>query len=49
MLFQKKRRNSLLGMDMNMDFDMPSMLKVVAVGAIMYHAARFMITEMIDD
>jgi hypothetical protein len=49
MLFHKKRRHPLLGMDMDMDFDMTSMLKVVAVGALMYQAAKFMITEMIDD
>ena len=48
-MFHKKRRNSMFGMDMDMDFDMTSMLKVVAVGAIMYHAAKFMITEMVDD
>jgi hypothetical protein len=39
----------MLGMDMDMDFDMTSMLKAVAVGAFVYHAAKFMINEMIDD
>jgi ribosome-associated toxin RatA of RatAB toxin-antitoxin module len=48
-MFHKKRRNSLLGMDMDMDFDMTSMLKAVAVGAIIYQAAKMMINEMIDD
>ena len=48
-MFHKKKRNSVLGMDMDMDFDMTSMLKVVAVGAVIYQAAKFMINEMIDD
>ena len=48
-MFRKKRRNSMLGMNMDMDFDMTSMFKVVAVGAVIYQAAKFMINEMIDD
>ncbi|TWH46432.1 MULTISPECIES: hypothetical protein [Sporomusa] len=46
-MFHKKKRNSMLNMDM--DFDMTSMLKVVAVGAFIYQAAKFMINEIIDD
>lgn len=46
-MFYRKKRKSLLGMDT--DLDMTSMLKVVAVGAVIYHAAKFMIHEMTDD
>lgn len=48
-MFYRKKRKSMLGMDMDMDFDMTSMLKVVAVGAVIYHAAKFMINEMTND
>lgn len=46
-MFHRKKRNSMLNMDM--DLDMTSMLKVVAVGAVIYHAAKFMVNEIIDD
>ncbi|SDD98328.1 hypothetical protein [Sporomusa acidovorans] len=48
-MFHRKKRKSMLGMDMDMDFDMTSMLKVVAVGAVIYQAAKFMINEMTSD
>lgn len=48
-MFHRKKHKSMMGMDMDLDLDMTSMLKVVAVGAVIYHAAKFMINEMIDD
>ncbi len=48
-MFQRKKRKSMLGMDMDMDFDMVSVFKAVAVGAVIYQAAKFMINEMTDD
>jgi len=48
-MFHKKKRKSMLGIDMDMDMDMASMLKAVAVGAVIYQAAKFMIHEMTDD
>ncbi|WP_425059340.1 hypothetical protein SCACP_40230 [Sporomusa carbonis] len=46
-MFTRKKRKSLMDMDMNLDI--ASMLKAVAVGAVIYQAAKFMIHEMTDD
>lgn len=48
-MFHKKKRRSMLGMDMDMDMDVASVLKAVAVGAVIYQAAKFMIHEMTED
>ncbi|HWR09380.1 hypothetical protein [Sporomusa sp.] len=48
-MFHKKKRKSMLGMDMDMDMDVTSVLKAVAVGAVIYQAAKFMIHEMTED
>jgi hypothetical protein len=39
----------MMGMDMNMDMDMTSMLKTIAAGVVIYQAAKFMVQEMTDD
>lgn len=46
-MFHKKKRRSML--DMDMDFDMYSVIKAVAVGTIIYQAAKFMLHELADD
>lgn len=48
-MFHRKRRKSIMDMGMDMDFDMTSVIKAVAVGAVIYQAAKFMINEMTDD
>ncbi|WP_371375335.1 hypothetical protein [Sporomusa aerivorans] len=48
-MFYRKKRKSVLGMDMDMDFDVASVLKAVAVGAVVYQAAKFMIQGITDD
>lgn len=47
-MFYKKKRNSMLGMDMDMNMDVTSVLKALAVGAVIYQAAKFMIHEITD-
>ncbi|WP_371364774.1 hypothetical protein SRRS_53500 [Sporomusa rhizae] len=48
-MFHRKKRKSMLGMDWDMDMDMGSMLKAVALGAVIYQAAKFMFHDMTDD
>ena len=48
-MFHRKKRNSLLGMNMDMDLNMTSMFKIVAASTVIYQAAKFMINEIIAD
>lgn len=46
-MFHRKKHKSL--MDMDMDIGITSVLKAVAVGAVIYQAAKFMINELAED
>lgn len=48
-MFFRKKRHSIMGMNMDADMDMMSAIKIVAAGALIYHTARFMFKEMIDE
>ncbi|CVK21748.1 MULTISPECIES: hypothetical protein [Sporomusa] len=44
-MFHRKKHKSL----MDMDIGLTSVLKAVAVGTVIYQAAKFMINELADD
>lgn len=46
-MLHRKKQKSL--MDMDFDIGITSVLKAVAVGAVIYQAAKFMINEIADD
>lgn len=46
-MFLNRRRNSMMDMDMNMD--MKSMVKVAVAGVVMYQAAKFVMSQFMDE
>jgi len=45
-MFLKRKRN--LMMDMDMDVNMKSMVKVAVVGVVIYQATKFVINQLMD-
>ncbi len=48
-MFFRRKHHSIMGMNMDADMDMMSTIKIVAAGALIYHTARFMFREMMDE
>ncbi len=46
-MFLRKKRN--LMMDMNMDVNMKSMVKVAMAGLVIYQAAKFAMHQFVDE
>lgn len=46
-MFLRKKRN--LMMDMNMDMNMKSMVKVAMAGLVIYQAAKFAMNQFMDE
>lgn len=46
-MFLRKKRN--LMMDMNMDMNMKSMVRVAMAGLVIYQAAKFAINQFMDE
>lgn len=46
-MFLRKKRN--LMMDMNMDMNMKSMVKVAMAGLVIYQAAKFAMNQLMDE
>ena len=46
-MFLRKKRNPM--MDMNMDMNMKSMVRVAMAGLVIYQAAKFAINQFTDE
>ena len=47
-MFLKRKRNSMMDMDLDMDIHMKSMVKVAVVGVVIYQATKFVINQFMD-
>jgi len=43
-----KKRRSFMGIDLDMDMDPVSLMKIIAAGALLIYTAKFMYDEIMD-